>query len=84
MEKITKNLNVVILGHVNSGKSTMFGHLLYKLGVVDDTTMEENTKESVELNKQGSKYSWILEKLKKERERREPIDTSFLKFYQPK
>mgnify|MGYP000403899976 CR=1 FL=1 len=33
-EKDEKNLNLVIIGHVDSGKSTLSGHLLYKLGEV--------------------------------------------------
>ena len=65
MEKITKKLNVVILGHVDSGISITVGHLLYKLGVLDNSVNEENMKEPFETERQGSKCSWILEGLKK-------------------
>lgn len=35
MEQENKTINLVIIGHVDSGKSTLMGHLLFKLGVVD-------------------------------------------------
>lgn len=30
----SKTLNLVVIGHVDSGKSTLMGHLLYKVGAV--------------------------------------------------
>lgn len=39
-------LNVGIFGHVDTGKSTLLGHLFYKLKLVDEKQMRKNTKES--------------------------------------
>ncbi len=39
MAREKPHLNLVVVGHVDHGKSTLFGHLLYKLGVVDDRTV---------------------------------------------
>jgi len=35
MEDDNKSINLVIIGHVDSGKSTLMGHILFKLGRVD-------------------------------------------------
>lgn len=42
-------INIAILGHVDSGKSTITGHLIYKLGGVDKRTMERFEKEATEV-----------------------------------
>ena len=60
MKEITKNLNVVVFGHVDSGKSTTVGHLLYKLGVIDNSVIEEKVKEPFEIERQGLKFSWVF------------------------
>jgi elongation factor 1 alpha-like protein len=36
-----EHLNMVVIGHVDAGKSTIMGHLLYKLGVVNQKTMHK-------------------------------------------
>jgi len=50
MELEKPHINIVILGHVDSGKSTMTGHLIYKCGVIDKRTMEKFEKEAVEVH----------------------------------
>jgi elongation factor 1-alpha len=49
MEKEKTHINIVILGHVDSGKSTTAGHLIYKCGGIDKRTMEKFEKEAVEV-----------------------------------
>ena len=39
-------LNVGIFGHVDTGKSTLLGHLFYKMKLVDEKTMRKNQKEA--------------------------------------
>lgn len=63
------HINLVVIGHVDSGKSSMTGHLLYKLGGIDKRTIEKYEKESAEIGKGSFKYAWVLDKLKAERER---------------
>ncbi|KAF5852148.1 hypothetical protein GGP41_000878 [Bipolaris sorokiniana] len=41
-EKI--HINVVVIGHVDSGKSTTTGHLIYKCGGIDKRTIEKFEK----------------------------------------
>jgi len=47
------NINLVIIGHVDSGKSTLTGHLLYKLGEVSNQAMRKHEKKTEEFGKAG-------------------------------
>jgi elongation factor 1-alpha len=79
------HLNVVVIGHVDHGKSTLMGHLLYKSGVIDQKTIETYAKESEKLGAGDTfKFAWVLDRLKEERERGVTIDLSFQKFETPK
>ena len=69
-----------MIGHVDSGKSTTTGHLLYKCGGIDKRTIEKFEKEATEMGKGSFKYAWVLDKLKAERERGITIDISLWKF----
>jgi elongation factor 1-alpha len=74
------HLNLVIMGHVDHGKSTTTGHLLYLAGVVDERTVKQYEEEARKMGKETFKYAWILDNLKEERERGLTIDLRFLKF----
>lgn len=74
------HLNLVIIGHVDHGKSTMTGHLLYLAGAIDQRTMEKYEKESEKIGRGTWKFAWALDKLKEERERGVTIDIAFFKF----
>jgi len=74
------HVNLVVIGHVDSGKSTTTGHLIYKCGGIDKRTIEKFEKEAAELGKSSFKYAWVLDKLKAERERGITIDIALWKF----
>merc|ERR1712054_616721 len=78
------HINVVVIGHVDSGKSTTTGHLIYQCGGIDKRTIEKFEKEAQELGKGSFKYAWVLDKLKAERERGITIDIALWKFETPK
>ena len=61
-EKI--HVNLVVIGHVDAGKSTTTGHLIYKCGGIDKRTIEKFEKEAAELGKSSFKYAWVLDNLK--------------------
>jgi len=84
MAKDKTHINLVVIGHVDSGKSTTTGHLIYKLGGIDKRTIEKFEKESNEMGKGSFKYAWVLDKLKAERERGITIDIALWKFETPK
>ena len=51
-DKSTKiHINIAILGHSNSGKSTSSGHMIYKCGGIDKRTIEKFEKEAQEMGK---------------------------------
>jgi len=80
MGKEKTHINIVVIGHVDSGKSTTTGHLIYKCGGIDKRTIEKFEKEAQEMGKGSFKYAWVLDKLKAERERGITIDIALWKF----
>jgi elongation factor 1-alpha len=80
MGKEKNHINLVVIGHVDSGKSTSTGHLIYKCGGIDKRTIEKFEKEAAEMGKGSFKYAWVLDKLKAERERGITIDIALWKF----
>jgi len=80
MGKEKVHINLVVIGHVDSGKSTTTGHLIYKCGGIDKRTIEKFEKEAKEMGKASFKYAWVLDKLKAERERGITIDIALWKF----
>lgn len=80
MGKEKTHVNLVVIGHVDSGKSTSTGHLIYKCGGIDKRTIEKYEKEAEEMGKSSFKYAWVLDKLKAERERGITIDIALWKF----
>ena len=83
-KKDKTHINLVVIGHVDSGKSTSTGHLIYKCGGIDKRTLEKFEKEAAELGKASFKYAWVMDKLKSERERGITIDISLWQFESPK
>lgn len=81
MSKTEKpHLNLVIMGHVDHGKSTTTGHMLYLAGAIDERTIKAFEVEAKKLGKETFKFAWVLDNLKEERERGLTIDLRFLKF----
>jgi elongation factor 1-alpha len=84
MGKEKTHISIVVIGHVDSGKSTTTGHLIYKCGGIDKRTIEKFEKEANEMGKGSFKYAWVLDKLKAERERGITIDAALSKFETPR
>jgi len=78
------HISIVVIGHVDSGKSTTTGHLIYKCGGIDKRAIEKFEKEAQDIGKGSFKYAWVLDKLKAERERGITIDIALWKFQTPK
>lgn len=60
-------LYLIIIGHVDAGKSTLMGHLLYKLGHIQQRTIQKYEHESKKLGKQSFVYAWVLDETEEER-----------------
>ncbi|GJU85881.1 elongation factor 1-alpha [Tanacetum coccineum] len=69
-EKI--HMSIVVIGHVDSEKSTTTVHLIYKLGGIYKRFIELLEKEAAKMNKRWFKYAWVLDKLKTERGYKSP------------
>jgi elongation factor 1 alpha-like protein len=67
-------ISLVVVGHVDAGKSTLNGHLLYALGCVDKKVMHKNEKESKNMGKGSFAFAWLLDGHSEERERGVTID----------
>ena len=73
-------LSLVVVGHVDAGKSTLMGHLLYDLDYVSQKDMHKFEKESKELGKASFKYAWVMDEHAEERERGVTIDVGVKRF----
>jgi len=80
MSSSKPHLNLVVIGHVDHGKSTLVGHMLYELGAVDQKTIKEIEEAAKKMGKESEKYAWILDRFKEERERGLTIALSYVKF----
>jgi elongation factor 1-alpha len=74
------HLNLIIIGHVDHGKSTMMGHLLLKTGSISDREMREMEALAKKLDKGSFKFAFVMDRLKEERERGLTIDLMFRRF----
>lgn len=79
-----EHMNLVVIGHVDHGKSTLVGHMLLKLGALDPKMVKEVEEAAKKSGKESEKYAWFLDRLKEERERGLTIALSFMKFETPK
>jgi elongation factor 1-alpha len=79
-KKDKEHLNLVVIGHVDHGKSTMTGRLLYETGAVDERTFQAHKAEAERLGRPSWAWAFALDRLKEERERGLTIDIAFFKF----
>ncbi|RJQ21179.1 translation elongation factor EF-1 subunit alpha [Candidatus Woesearchaeota archaeon] len=80
MAKAKPHLNIVFVGHVDHGKSTTVGRLLFDAGAVDEQSMRKLKEKAEELGKGGFEFAFVMDSLKEERERGVTIDLSHKKF----
>ncbi|KAF9058167.1 eukaryotic polypeptide chain release factor 3 [Panaeolus papilionaceus] len=69
-----EHLNIVFIGHVDAGKSTMGGNLLYLSGMVDKRTMEKYEKEAKEAGRESWYLSWALDSTPQERAKGKTVE----------
>jgi len=68
-------LNLVVVGHVDAGKSTLTGHLLWKQGNVNKRLMHKYDQESKKTGKQTA-FAWVMDETQEERERGVTVDVA--------
>jgi peptide chain release factor subunit 3 len=69
-----EHVNVIFLGHVDAGKSTLGGSILYATGMVDERTMEKYKKEAKEAGRETWYLSWALDLTKEERSKGKTVE----------
>jgi elongation factor 1-alpha len=84
MAKTKEHINLVFIGHVDHGKSTSVGRLLYDTGNVDEQTMKKLKEKAEQLGKGGFEFAFVMDNLKEEQERGVTIDLSHKKFFTDK
>jgi elongation factor 1-alpha len=80
MPKEKEHINVAFIGHVDHGKSTTIGRLLYEVGEIPEHIIEKYRKEAQEKGKATFEFAWVMDGLKEERERGLTIDVAHRKF----
>ncbi|MDP3919109.1 MAG: translation elongation factor EF-1 subunit alpha [Nanoarchaeota archaeon] len=84
MAKEKPHINLVFIGHVDAGKSTTVGRLLYDSGNFSDQEMRKLKEKAQSLGKAGFEFAFIMDNLKEEQERGVTIDLSHQKFVSQK
>jgi elongation factor 1-alpha len=79
MAKEKPNMNVVFVGHVDAGKSTCVGRLLFDSGAVSEQEMTKLRAEAEKHGKIGFEFAYVMDKIKEERERGVTIDLAYKK-----
>jgi elongation factor 1-alpha len=74
------HMNLVFIGHVDHGKSTMVGRLLLDAGAVEPHIIEKFRKEAEAKGKGSFEFAWVMDNLKEERERGVTIDVAHKRF----
>ncbi|MCD6523157.1 MAG: translation elongation factor EF-1 subunit alpha [Candidatus Diapherotrites archaeon] len=74
------HLNLVFIGHVDHGKSTLVGRILYNTGAVDENTMRKLKEEAEKLGKATFEFAFVMDRLKEERQRGLTIDLAHKDF----
>ncbi|KAF9160072.1 hypothetical protein DFQ26_005907 [Actinomortierella ambigua] len=75
-----ESLNLVVIGHVDAGKSTLMGHLLYLQGEVNEKTIRKHEREAQKIGKSSFAFAWVLDETGEERARGITMDVGVTKF----
>lgn len=84
MAKEKPNMNVVFVGHVDAGKSTCVGRLMFDSGAVSEQEMAKLRAEAEKHGKAGFEFAYVMDRIKEERERGVTIDLAYKKIMSEK
>ena len=74
------HLNLAVIGHIDHGKSTFVGRLMYDAGAVPPHIIEKYKEEAKQKGKESFAFAWVMDSLKEERERGITIDIAHKRF----
>ncbi|KAI0477317.1 hypothetical protein GGR56DRAFT_636763 [Xylariaceae sp. FL0804] len=69
-----EHVNIIFIGHVDAGKSTLGGSILYATGMVDERTLEKNKKEAKDMGRETWYLSWALDLTREERSKGKTVE----------
>ncbi|MBS3066975.1 translation elongation factor EF-1 subunit alpha [Candidatus Pacearchaeota archaeon] len=79
MAREKSNFNVVFVGHVDAGKSTTVGRLMYDTGKIPEQELTKLKAEAQKHGKAGFEFAYVMDRIKEERERGVTIDLAYQK-----
>ena len=79
MPRQKPHINLATIGHVDNGKSTTVGRLIYDLGLIDEKILQQLREEAKQYGKETFEFAYIMDKAKEERERGLTIDPTHYK-----
>ena len=79
MARTKTNFNVVFVGHVDAGKSTTVGRLMYDTGKIPEQELTKLKAEAQKHGKAGFEFAYVMDRIKEERERGVTIDLAYQK-----
>ena len=79
MAKEKPGINIIFVGHVDAGKSTTVGRLMFDTGKVSEQEMKKLKEETQKHGKAGFEFAYIMDNIKEERERGVTIDLAYKK-----
>ncbi len=79
MAKTKPVINVAFVGHVDHGKSTTIGHLMFQAGNLSQQNLDKLKEEAKKHGKIGFEFAYYMDRFKEERERGVTIDLSYEK-----
>jgi elongation factor 1-alpha len=74
------HMNLVFIGHIDHGKSTAVGRVLYETGAITEQAIRKLKEEASKLGKETFEFAYVMDRLKDERERGITIDVAHKKF----
>ena len=78
------HMNLIFIGHVDHGKSTTVGRLLYETKAISDRDLSRYKEITQQLNRPSFEFAFVMDSLKEERERGITIDIAHREFQTPK
>ncbi len=78
------HMNLIFIGHVDHGKSTTVGRVMYETGAVSEQDLNKLKEEAAKLGKATFEFAYVMDELKEERERGVTIDIATKTFQTPK
>ena len=79
MAREKPNMNVVFVGHVDAGKSTCVGRMMFDGGAISEQQINKLKEEAAKHGKAGFEFAYVMDNIKEERERGVTIDLAYKK-----